>query len=38
MDLLDLSKSNLNLREDKTNGIFIENVTKVGVFEEKDVF
>ena len=38
MDLLDTTKLNLNLREDKTNGVYIENVTKILVTSEKDVF
>lgn len=38
IDLLDLTKSNLTLREDKTNGVFIENVTKILVCSEKNVF
>jgi kinesin family member 5 len=37
-DLLDPSKVNLNIREDKTRGIYIQDVTESFVTEEDDVY
>jgi kinesin family member 5 len=36
-DLLDISKNNLAIREDKTKGIWLDGVSEVYVAEEKDV-
>ncbi len=36
-DLLDISKNNLNIREDKTKGIWLDGVSEVYVTEEREV-
>jgi kinesin family protein 5 len=37
-DLLDTNKVNLHVREDKTRGIYIQDITEKYVVEEEDVY
>lgn len=36
-DLMDISKTNLQIREDKTRGIYIQDVTESYIVDESDV-